>query len=119
MKFTSNFEKKFGKYAVKNLSLVLIICYACGYLIQFTNPYMLNYLYLNPYEIIFRGQIWRLVTWLIVPPSGFDFFTLLMLYFYYSLGTTLERTWGTYRYNVYIFSGVLFRSEERRVGKEC
>ena len=108
MKFTSNFEKKFGKYAVKNLSLVLIICYACGYLIQFTNPYMLNYLYLNPYEIIFRGQIWRLVTWLIVPPSGFDFFTLLMLYFYYSLGTTLERTWGTYRYNVYIFSGVLF-----------
>ncbi len=86
----------------------MIICYACGYLIQFTNPYMLNYLYLNPYEIIFRGQIWRLVTWLIVPPSGFDFFTLLMLYFYYSLGTTLERTWGTYRYNVYIFSGVLF-----------
>jgi hypothetical protein len=43
-----------------------------------------------------------------VPPSSFDFFTLLMLYFYYSLGTTLERTWGTYRYNVYIFSGVLF-----------
>ncbi len=57
---------------------------------------------------MYHGQIWRLVTWLIVPPSGFDFFTLLMLYFYYSLGTTLERTWGTYRYNVYIFSGVLF-----------
>ncbi len=36
MKFTSNFEKKFGKYAVKNLSLVLIICYACGYLLSLT-----------------------------------------------------------------------------------
>ena len=31
-----------------------------------------------------------------------------MLLFYYNLGTALERTWGTYRYNVYIFSGMLF-----------
>lgn len=108
MKFTDNFEKKFGKYAIQNLSLVLIICYAFGYLFQIFYPQMLIYLYLNPYEIIFHGQIWRLITWLIVPPTGLDFFTLLMLYFYYSLGTTLERTWGTYRYNVYIFSGVLF-----------
>jgi len=108
MKFSSNFEKKFGKYAIKNLSMVLIICYACGYLIQAIVPDLLFYLYLNPYEILFHGQVWRLVTWLIVPPSGFDLFTLLMLYFYYSLGTTLERTWGAYRYNVYIFSGILF-----------
>ena len=25
-----------------------------------------------------------------------------------SLGTALERTWGSFRYNVYIFSGLLF-----------
>ena len=30
----SNFEKKFGKYAIKNLSLTLIMCYAAGYLIE-------------------------------------------------------------------------------------
>lgn len=108
MKFKGSFERKFGKYAIRNLSLVLIVCYGCGYLLQMINPAFLQYLYLNPYHIIFHGQIWRLFTWLIVPPSSFDFFTLLMLYFYYSLGTTLERTWGTYRYNVYIFSGVLF-----------
>ena len=108
MKFTGSFERKFGKYAIRNLSLVLIVCYGCGYLFQMMHPGFLKYLYLNPYEIIFHGQIWRLFTWLIIPPSSFDFFTLLMLYFYYSLGTTLERTWGTYRYNVYIFSGILF-----------
>lgn len=87
---------------------MLIICYGFGYLFQLINPGFLQYLYLNPFQIIFRGQIWRLVTWLIIPPSSFDFFTLLMLYFYYSIGTTLERTWGPYRYNVYIFSGALF-----------
>ena len=33
---------------------------------------------------------------------------LLTLYFYYSIGTSLERTWGTFRYNVYLFSGMFF-----------
>lgn len=108
MKSRGSFERKFGKYAIKNLSLVLIICYAVGYLFELIFPNFLQYLYLNPYQIVFHGQVWRLVTWIIVPPSSFDFFTLIMLYFYYSIGTTLERTWGTYRYNVYIFSGVLF-----------
>ncbi|MGN0376939.1 MAG: hypothetical protein ACI4ED_04820 [Suilimivivens sp.] len=108
MKPMSNFEKKFGKYAIKNISLVLILFYACGYLINWINPVMLNYLTLNPYAILFKGQIWRLITWLIVPPEGFSFFTLIMLYFYYSIGTTLEHTWGTYRYNLYLFLGMIF-----------
>lgn len=108
MKPMSNFEKKFGKYAIKNISLVLILFYGCGYLINWINPVMLNYLTLNPYAILFKGQVWRLVTWLIVPPEGFDFFTLIMLYFYYSIGTSLERTWGTYRYNVFLFLGMIF-----------
>lgn len=108
MKRDSNFEKKFGRYAIHNLSLILILCYACGYLFEWIYPDFLHYLYLNPYEIIFHGQIWRLFTWIVVPPESFSFFTLLMLYFYYSIGTTLERTWGTYRYNVYLFSGALF-----------
>ena len=89
----SNFEKKFGKYAIKNLSLILIMCYACGYLMKWINPGFFTYLYLNPYEIIHHFQIWRLLTWLIVPPDSFDFWTLLMLYFYYSIGTS--PAWGT------------------------
>lgn len=104
----SNFERKFGKYAIKNLSLMLIMCYAVGYLITLVNSDFLFYLTLNPYAIL-RGQIWRLVTWIIIPPESSNlFFVLIMLYFYYSLGTSLERTWGTYRYNVYLFSGMVF-----------
>lgn len=108
MKPMSNFEKKFGKYAIKNISIVLIAFYACGYMISLVNSSALNYLTLNPYQILFKGQVWRLVTWLIVPPGGFNFLTLLMLYFYYYIGTILERTWGTYRYNLYLFQGMIF-----------
>ena len=104
----SSFEKKFGKYAVRNLPAVVIACYAIGYVIQMIAPLMLGYLTLNPYAIV-HGQVWRLVTWLLIPPGDSNIFlTLIMLYFYFSIGTTLERTWGTYRFNVYIFEGVLF-----------
>lgn len=87
---------------------MLIMCYAVGYLITFVNSNFLWYLTLNPYAIL-HGQIWRLFTWIVVPPNSSNlFFVLIMLYFYYSLGTSLERTWGTYRYNVYLLSGMLF-----------
>ncbi len=103
-----SFEKKFGKYAIKNLSLIMIIMYAVGYLIEKLIPGIMPYLYLNPAMIIHGFQIWRIFTWLLVPPDSFTFLTLLVLYFYYSIGTSLEYAWGNYRYNVYIFSGFIF-----------
>jgi hypothetical protein len=30
------------------------------------------------------------------------------MFFYYPIGTALERTWGSFRYTLYIFSGILF-----------
>ena len=103
----SKWEKKFGKYAVRNISLVLILCYAAGYIIQLVNSRFLGYLMLDPYAIL-HGQIWRLFTWIVVPPSSPDIFTIIMLLFYYNIGTTQENTWGTWRYNVYLVSGMLF-----------
>lgn len=107
MSWLSKLERKYGKYAISNITLYLIICYAFGYVIEIFNPSFIRYLTLDPYAII-HGQVWRLVTWLIIPPSGFSFFTMIMLYFYWSIGTTLERTWGTFSYNVYLISGMVF-----------
>ncbi len=106
----SKFERRFGKYAIKNISMVLILCYAAGFVINMINSSFLNYLSLNPYAIIFDFQIWRLFTWIIIPPTLESnlFFILIMLYFYYSIGTSLEHAWGTYRYNVYLLSGMVF-----------
>ena len=102
----SKWEKKFGKYAIPNLTFILIGCYVAGYLFTWIAPWIMEYLTLNPYAIL-HGQIWRLLTWVISPPSSFNIFTIIMLTFYLSLGTTLERVWGTWQYNVYIFTGIL------------
>lgn len=104
---SSKFERKYGKYAIKNLSLYLIIAYVIGYVIQILNTDIYAFLTFNPYWI-FRGQIWRIFTWILMPPEELSIFTIIMLLLYYQLGQGLERTWGTYRYNVYMFSGFLF-----------
>lgn len=107
MNLLNKLERKLGKYAISNISLYLILCYGCGYLLELINPYFLNYLTLNPYEIL-HGQIWRIFTWILVPPSDLGIFTIITLYFYYSIGSSLERTWGAFLYNVYLFMGMIF-----------
>lgn len=104
----NNFERKFGKYAISNLSLYLVMGYAVGFLINMVAPQMILFMTLNPYEIL-HGQIWRLFTWVLIPPnhSGI-FWTIIALYCCYSIGNALEQAWGVWRYNVYIFSGILF-----------
>lgn len=100
-------ERKFGKYAIPNLSLWIIACYLIGYLLQLTLPEIFNYMLLEPYEIFHNGQIWRIITWLFMPPESLSLFTMIMLFFYYSIGNSLEQTWGTFRFNLFIFSGIV------------
>lgn len=107
MNFLNKLERKYGRYAIQNLPMIMVILYVAGYVIDLFFPSTLSHFQLEPYDIL-HGQIWRLVTWVIIPPSSLDIFTIIMLYFYFSLGRTLEQTWGAFRFNLYIFSGMFF-----------
>lgn len=100
-------ERRFGRYAIRNLTMYLLAGYAIGYLLSFTMPQLLTYFTLEP-ELILKGQVWRLLSWVIIPPNDNIIFVIFMMLLYYSLGNTLESYWGAFRYNVYIFSGILF-----------
>lgn len=106
MSFFNKMERKFGKYAIRNLTTYIIITYMIGYFIYYLYPQLLQYLSLDP-TLIFKGQVWRIITWIFIPPAKPGILTIVMLFFYYSIGGTLERTWGAFRYNVYILGGIL------------
>ena len=98
-------EQKFGDYAILDLTRYVIICYVIGYALQYMG--FIDYVSLDPY-LIMRGQVWRIFTWVLMPPTALGIFTLIMLMFYYWIGTSLESTWGPFRYNVYMLGGFLF-----------
>ena len=104
----SEFEKKYGKYAVSGLSLKLVVLYVIGYVLYYMMPGVFSLLTLDVTGLL-NGQVWRAVSWLLVPPDGGSnlFFVAIMLFFYYSIGTSLERVWGDFKYNVFIFMGIL------------
>ena len=104
--FFDNLERKLRGKAVPRLTAVMIGCFVLGYIMQLISPNAAAYMNLNIYQIL-HGQIWRVITWVIIPPDSVSIFTIIMLFFYFSIGTTLERTWGDERYNIYIFGGML------------
>lgn len=107
MNWLNKLEKKFGRYAIHNLTMYLIGGYVIGYGIELMLPSLIRWLTLEPAYIL-SGQVWRILSWVLIPPSGNILTVVIMMMLYYSLGSSLERTWGAFRYNVYIFSGILF-----------
>lgn len=107
MNFLNKMERKIGKYAIPNLMIYLIAAYCIGFVIYTVNPNFMLMLTLSPYHIL-HGQVWRLITWILMPTDTRVFSLLIMALLYYQLGSTLERSWGTFRFNVYIFGGMLF-----------
>lgn len=66
---------------------------------------LLNTLAMDPAAVL-HGQIWRLVTYVLIPTNG-GFWLIISLMFYYWLGEALERLWGSTRFTVYYVSGML------------
>lgn len=105
--FLNKIERKLGRFAIPNLILWVLAGYAIGYTLSYISPELLNFMTLEPYYI-FHGQIWRLISWVLVPPDSNLLVAVIMIIFYYQLGQSLERVWGTFRFNLYIFGGIFF-----------
>ena len=108
MNWLDKLERKFGKYAIHNLMYYIIILYILGLVIQMVNPSLYTQWLGLDAEAILHGQIWRIVTFIIQPPNASFLFMAFALYFYYMVGQALEYMWGAFRFNVYIFGGMIF-----------
>ncbi|MFV0343799.1 MAG: rhomboid family intramembrane serine protease [Anaerocolumna sp.] len=107
MNLMNKLNRKFGKYAIHNLMLYVVVLYALGFFISMFNPYFYyQYLSLDISKVL-RGELWRLVTFIIRPPSTSLLFLVFSLYLYYMIGNALENAWGAFKFNLYYLSGIL------------
>lgn len=93
---------------IPNLMLYLSIASAVVYCINQIDPSgaLYNALRFDP-DAILHGQVWRLLTYVIVAPSGSILATAVELFFYYYAGQMIQSTWGTFRFNLYYLTGVI------------
>ena len=98
---------KHPRFGINNLMLYIVIGNVIVWLFSMMDRTgtLVNLLCFSPAHIL-RGQVWRLLTFTLIPNSS-GFLALIFFYFYYFIGNTLEQKMGTARFNIYFFTGVI------------
>ena len=98
------------RFGIPNLMRVIVIGNVAVYILmlltQSSDASALSFLTFNLNGLL-HGEVWRIVTFIFYPSAGSPFWLLISLYFYYWIGSTLERQWGTAKFNLYYISGTL------------
>ena len=98
------------RFGIPNLMLYIVIGNVAVYLLSvLTRSNDIGALDFLAFSLggLLRGEVWRIITFVFVPEYTSPFWLIVSLYFYYWIGSTLEREWGTARFNLYYLSGTL------------
>ncbi len=108
MNWLDKLERKFGKYAIRNLMYYIVTINFFTYLLMYfdkSNTFI-NKLLLNP-ALVMKGEVWRLITFIFVPEPMSPFWIIIALYFYFLAGRGLEQEWGSFKFNIYYIFGII------------
>jgi membrane associated rhomboid family serine protease len=97
-------------FGVPNLMLYIVVCNIAVFLLdQFSSGgASLADLLCFTTSAVARGQIWRILTFALIPSTNSALTLFISCYFYYWIGTSLERQWGTPKFTCYYLGGMLF-----------
>ncbi len=93
--------------AIPNLTVVIIVGQVLLFIFGSADRRLLERATLV-WDRVLEGEVWRLITFMIVPPTMSPIFLLFALYLFHLMGTALEQIWGNVRYNVFFYLGYLF-----------
>ena len=103
------FAYKHPRLGIPRLMLYVVIANVLVFLFDLFSSGAFSPMLVFSRADIFQGQVWRLFTFALVPAYSTNiFFFLISLYFYYFIGSVLEREWGTTKFTLFYFIGVLF-----------
>ncbi len=106
LKWLNKLERKYGRDAISGLMKYIVAANLAVFLLEVINPGLEANLMLIP-QAVMKGQVWRLVTFILIPPATSAFWILFTLYFYYIIGMGLEQAWGSFKFNIYYLVGMI------------
>lgn len=95
------------RFAIPGLMRYVAIINIAAYLLDlFSNSALSGLLYFSVPAIL-HGEVWRILTFVFVPQTSSMLAFALTTYFYYFIGTALERQWGSVKFTVFYGFGIL------------
>ena len=105
-------ERRLGRFAIPNLTYLIVFGMAAVFVLSMAKPEFQNALVLD-LNMVKHGQVWRLFTYLFLPPDASmcglpkPLVMLVALYFVWLMGTNLENEWGAFKYNLFWIVGMI------------
>jgi membrane associated rhomboid family serine protease len=106
MNVLDKLERRFGAWAIPNFALFIVMANGLIYLLTQIRPEFVYQLLLNP-DAIRQGQVWRIITFLFVPPSIGLLWMAFWLLVLYQFALALEQEWGDFRFCLFYAIGAL------------
>ncbi|MDD5348895.1 MAG: rhomboid family intramembrane serine protease [Chthoniobacteraceae bacterium] len=106
MNVIDSLERRFGRFAIPGLVRMIVVLNAVVFLCGKFSPGFLSNLDLNPAAVL-HGEVWRLVTYILIPETGSYLLILLALWFLWMIGDGLEGVWGAFRLNLFYLIGMV------------
>ncbi len=105
MRHVERFCYKHPGFGIPNLMRYIAIGSVAYWVLNLVNPLLVSYFSFSPARVL-HGEVWRVLTFFFIP-ENMGWFGLITIYFYYWIGSTLERQWGPGPFTIYFFSGAL------------
>ena len=107
MTWLDRLERKLRRFGIPNLMTYIVGGMALVFVADLLLPVNLYALLSLNMPLVMQGEVWRLITFIFLPPSTSIIWIIFSLYFYWMLGSGLESQWGAFRFTLFYLVGIL------------
>ncbi len=101
-------QRWLNRISFPNLMTCVVIVMGALYVLQMLMPSVNLYGMLALTRSgLMKGEIWRLLTFIFLPPSTSIVWVLFSLYFSWMIGAVLENQWGSPRFTLFYLTGMI------------
>ena len=105
MRAVDRFLYKHPNFGIPGLARYIAIGSGAAWVIGLINSVLYSYLAFSAAAVM-HGQVWRLVSFMLMPYDT-SFLGVISILFYYWIGTTLEQYWGSGKFTIYVLINML------------
>lgn len=99
-------QRWLNRISIPNLMTYVVVCMGAAFVMQMAGVNVYGLLALTRSGLM-RGELWRLVTFAVLPPNSSVVWILFSLYFYWMIGGALENRWGSTKFTLFYLTGMV------------